>query len=222
MKNLFSAPPIAENFDSFRHSGGFGLPEQDDLLDLQEKILGSGFVLNGERRQLFTNLETGPQEGLQQDMRRVLENACDVVSLAVERMVGKRPTLDPALSAIWVETESAHSNLAVHRDSSSPDLVRATFSISPTRTLPSDVVIPISDEEWGKFHYPMGTTVLPEMERKTTRGALGGIELMTGTTYHRAPDPGEIYGDFRTMYGTDLQAMRGSVPRVFGSIWGEV
>jgi len=222
MRNLFLPPNITQDFDNFKHSGGLMLRPQDDLLTLQEDLLAQDFKLNGERRQNFINLDAEPQSETQTAMQAVLKNAAAVVSAKVAAMTGRDPRIDKALSAIWIESESAHSNLAVHRDSNAPDLIRATFSISPTRLLPADVVLPIDELEWDQSRYPMGTTVLPGMENQTVAGELGGIGLMTGTTYHKAPTPDEIYLDFKKKFGSDLQAKAKNVPRVFGSIWGKI
>mgnify|MGYP000965412184 FL=1 len=97
---------------------------------------------------------------MQDAIQKVLREITGSVADEVLRITGKPMSIDAKLSAVWVERETLPMNLVVHRDASESEIVRATFSVAPTRHLPSDVVIPIDEVEWNRRRYPMGPEIL--------------------------------------------------------------
>lgn len=221
MNTIFSAPDIRGNFENMVHKWGSFLPVNERLLTVQENIIAQWFQFTGERREEFVNIEGAPVTELQAELQIVLREITDAVAADVLRITGKTVSMDPWLSAIWIENKTSPMNLIVHRDASEAEIVRATCSIAPTRFLPSDVMIPIDEKEWDKRHYPMGPALLPWMEAMTTTGELWSVGIMAGTTYHRGPAEEEIFRDFTKAYG-DKGLKQGHIPRIFASIWGRI
>jgi hypothetical protein len=221
MNTIFSTPDIHGNFENMVHRGGSFLPVNERLATVQEQIIAQWFQFTGERRQEFINLDNVAETETQEAIQRVLREITGSVADEVLRITGKTLSIDTKISAIWVEKETLPMNLLVHRDASETEIVRATFSVSPTRFLPWDVMIPIDEEEWNKRHYPMGPEILRWMESMTTTGELWSVGIMAGTTYHRWPRQEEIFSDFSKVYG-DKGLKQGHIPRIFASIWGRI
>lgn len=116
--------------------------------------------LTGERRQEFINLEETPTTEIQVEMKEILREITGVIASEVLRITGRQPSMHNKLSAIWVESFTHPMNLIVHRDGEETEVVRATFSVSPTRFLPSDVSIPLDENQWNIRRYPMGPELL--------------------------------------------------------------
>ncbi|GEM_PF-5488501 len=218
MRNILRTPDIKDGFTHFSHIGGTCIEPNIKLIELQEILIREGFVLTGERRQEFMNLEDRPENDLQQTLQAVLESVKNDVLIALSQVTVAPISIDERLSAVWIEKASDSSNCKTHRDASDPKILRATFSVSPTRILPPDIQVPISEEYWNAYHYPSGEIFMPELDPLTTRSTDGNIQIMTGTTYHRAPYPNEIQKDFQELFGSCLKTH----PRIFGSIWGTI
>lgn len=189
---------------------------------MQEDIILGRFPFSlEERRNSFVNLEGDFDTEIEEALRKVLLAEVQKVSEAVLMQTGGVFSVDQERSAVWIETGSCHLNERIHRDADSSGIVRATFSVSPTRLLSPDVVIPIDEKSWNRNRFPMGPTVLgSDFERHVTHiGSEDYSGLMTGTTYHRAPRKDEISDDFKRVYGDGVPEV---IPRVFGSIWGKV
>lgn len=221
MNTIFSTPDIHGNFENLIHRWGVSLPRNESLVGVQEGLISRWFEFTGERRQQFINLDNIAETETEEAIQRVLREITSSVADEVLRITGKTLSIDTKLSAIWVEKEALPMNLLVHRDASETEIVRATFSVSPTRFLPWDVMIPIDEEEWNKRRYPMGPEILRWMETMTTSSESGSVGLMTGTTYHRWPRQEEIFSDFSKLFGAS-GLREGQIPRIFGSIWGRI
>jgi len=217
MKNIFGTPDIEEGFENFTHTGGIQLPQNQALITYQESLLRHAFQLNGDRRQEFINLTHNADSDYQHELRIILESIAREVAAHVEAITQRSVTINKKISGIWIEGQSCKTNEQTHRDTHNPRTVRATFSVAPTKILPKDVSIPIAPDEWDTHHYPMGPLVLPrEYDNLNISGPLGGTQIMTGTTYHRAPNPNEIAAEFKDLFGQSIN----QTPRIFGSIWG--
>ena len=221
MNTVFSTPDICGNFEHLLHVWGVSLPPNDRLITVQEGLISGWFHFTGERRQDFVSLEDTAETEIQEAIQKILREITDSVADEVMRITGKPMSIDTKLSAVWVERETLPMNLIVHRDASEVEIVRATFSVAPTRHLPSDVIIPIDEAEWNRRRYPMGPDVLHWMETMTTTSELWGPGLMAGTTYHRWPRSDEVLADFSKLFGAS-GIREGQIPRIFGSIWGKI
>lgn len=219
--NVFENPSLL-GFDDYRHVTGVRLPVTGELHELQEDVIQRRFPFSlDERRNSFVHLEGDPNSEIEEALSQVLLAEVRKVSEAVLKQTGRFFSVDQKHSAIWIETRTCHLNERIHRDADSSGIIRATFSVSPTRLLSSDAVVPIDEKSWNANHFPMGPTVLgSDFERHVKSVDSEDYSgLMTGTTYHRAPRKDEIRNDFQRVYGQGIPEV---IPRVFGSIWGKL
>jgi hypothetical protein len=224
ISNPFGIPNMDDEFEHYFHSGGCFRDAPKGLIELQRGMIEDGFsVCESERRNHFVHLGADVDGDLERDLKGVLINACDEVVSMVNGLVGSCFDLDEKLSAVWVENGFSKSNLKLHRDSDDRSVVRATFSVTPTRLVRAGVLLPIDDAAWARRHYPMSADVLSDQGVPTINGVCGGISLMSGLTYHRSPSTNEIRDDFDSIFCDDIIAnVKGRIPRVFGSIWGQL